>query len=143
MTIGRADSLERRSRTDVVSITLVSITLDSFEDDGIVVVRSGRDARVEIGAVPAPLRTRLGENATVGLLELLELAHRESREAVINACAERFERRLVEEISGLRVQIAQEMATVRVELLKWCFLFWVGQLLVVGSMIGVMLRLVR
>lgn len=109
------------------------------EDDGIVVARFGRDDRVEIDAVPAALRIRLGESATVGLLELLELHHRQGRESVIDACAERFERRLVEEISGLRVQIAQ----VEGSLFKWCFLFWVSQVLAVGSIIGVMLRLVR
>jgi hypothetical protein len=33
-------------------------------------------------------------------------SHNETRERVITACTERFERRLVEEISGVRVQIA-------------------------------------
>jgi hypothetical protein len=171
---------------------------------------------VDIDAVPAPLRTRLGPEATVGLLELLDLSHRAERDAVISACTERFERRLVEEVSGLRVQIAQvessirqdmaqlgaalrkemtemvvglrqetgetraglrqemgemraglrqemgemraglreeicrlgstlreEMASGRIELFKWCFLFWIGQVLAIGGLMGVMLRLTR
>ena len=95
---------------------------------------------------------------------------------MISACTERFERRLVEEVSGLRVQIAQvessirqdiaelaadlrqemgemrvglreeisrlgsalrdEMATGRIELFKWCFLFWIGQVLAIGGLMA-------
>ena len=88
------------------------------------------------------------------------------------ACTERFERRLVDEVAGLRVQIAQteavlrrdmaetaaasrvetaqmgagirlEIAASRVELLKWCFLFWIGQVVTTASIVGVMLRAIR
>ena len=31
----------------------------------------------------------------------------------------------------------------RVDLFKWCFLFWVGQVLAIGGMLEVMLRLTR
>jgi hypothetical protein len=61
-----------------------------------------------------------------------------------------FERRLVEEISKVRVDISrlevvlrQDMATGRFELLKWCFLFWIGQVLAISGIVGVMLRLYR
>ena len=156
-------------------------------------------------AVPVPLRAHLGPDATEGLLELLDLSHREARDAVISACIDRFERRVVEEVSGMRVQTAQvegvlrqdmahleaslrqemahlgaslrqemtqlgaglrqemaemraslrdeigrmgsdlraEMASSRVELFKWCFLFWIGQVLAIGGLMGVMLRLMR
>ena len=122
--------------------------------------------------VPVPLRERLGPEATGGLLHLLELTHREWRADVIAACTERFERRLVEEVAGLRVQIAQteavlrrdmaemgadirqeiaqmgggirqEIATGRVEILKWCFLFWIGQLVTIASILGIMLQWIR
>ena len=91
---------------------------------------------------------------------------------MIAACTERFERRLVEETSGLRVQLSQvessirqdmaamrsslgqdianmgsdlraEIASGRVDLFKWCFLFWVGQVLAIGGLLAVMLRLTR
>jgi hypothetical protein len=133
--------------------------------------------------VPAPLRERLGPEATSALLHVLELSHREWSSDVIASCTERFERRLVEEVAGLRVQIAQteavlrrdmsemgadirremaqmggdlrkemgqmgggirqEIATGRVEMLKWCFLFWIGQLVAIASIVGIMLRLIR
>jgi hypothetical protein len=133
--------------------------------------------------VAPALRERLGTDATTGLLELLARSHEEERATLIAACTERFERRLVEEIAGVRVQIAQvegalrveiadtratlrhemaemgasirqemaglgasirqEMATGRVELFKWCFLFWIGQVMVVLTAMGVVMRLVR
>jgi hypothetical protein len=149
---------------------------------------------MEMDAVPAALRLRLGPDATAGLFELLARSHEEARESVIAACTERFERRLVEEVSGVRVQLAhvesglrleithlesglrqeiarfgaelrqeiaqstaglrqeiarsvgelrQEIAAGRVELFKWCFLFWIGQVLAIGGLMGVMLRLAR
>jgi hypothetical protein len=105
---------------------------------------------VEIDVVPLALRGRLGSDATAGLPGLLNQPHKEEREAVISACTERFERRLVEEVSGVGVQLAQaestirqDIAAARVDLFKWCFLFWIGQVLAIGSVMGVMLRLIR
>jgi hypothetical protein len=39
--------------------------------------------------------------------------------------------------------LRQEIATGQVELIKWCFLSCVGQVLAVEGMMGVMLRLAR
>jgi hypothetical protein len=125
--------------------------LISGSDDGIVVVRGReQDNHMEIEAVPLALRGRLGSDATAGLLDVLEHSHSESREAVISACTERFERRLVEEVSELRVQIAQatggikeDIAERSAHLFKWCFLFWVGQVIAVSGIVGVMMRLSR
>ena len=142
--------------------------------------RSRREHDVDIDAVPAPLRTRLGPEATFGLLELVDLSHREGREAVIAACTERFERRVIEQVSDLRVHIARvesslrqdivhvestfrqdiaqlevrlrqamgeqiaglrgEIATGRVELFKWCFLFWVGQVATLIAILQIFFR---
>ena len=170
---------------------------------------------MDIEQVPAALQERLGVEATSGLLQLFDKAHGEGRADVIAACTDRFERRLVEEISSVRVQIAQvdasirrdmaemgagirramaemgasirrdmaemgasirqdmarvgadirqemtgirqemtgirqemtgirqDVASGRVELLKWCFLFWVGQVAAVAAIMGMMLRLFR
>jgi hypothetical protein len=171
---------------------------------------------MQLDQVPRALQARLGDDATVALLELLDASHREARAPLIIACTERFERRLVEEVAGLRVQSAeqgaglrhetsalgaelrqematqgaelrremvtlgaelrQEMATLsaelrrematlgaelrremaalgatlrqeiaagRVELIKWSFLFWIGQVLAITAIMGVMLRVMR
>jgi hypothetical protein len=182
---------------------------------------------MENKAVHAALRDRLGAEATGGLLDLFETVRREWREDVIEVCATRFERRLVEEVSQLRVEMVQgdaalrqemselganlrremadlggdlrgeiaelggnlrremaelggnlrremaelggnlrremaelggnlrremaelggglrqEISAGRFELLKWCFVFWIGQVVAVAAILGVMLRFVR
>jgi hypothetical protein len=39
--------------------------------------------------------------------------------------------------------LRQEMADLRFELLKWTFLFWVGQLFAVAGLVAVLIRLLR
>ncbi len=120
---------------------------------------------MDSAALPIALKDRLGPEATNGLLQLIDGMEIDLREDVITACTERFERRLVEETSTLRVQIAQvessirqdmtrlgrelrqeigalgsQMASDRFDLLKWAFLFWIGQVVAIGTLIGVMMR---
>ena len=71
---------------------------------------------MDVDAVPATLRERLGPAATGGLLHVLDLAHSEWRDDVMSMAGERFERRLVHEASGLRVQIAQTEGALRTEI---------------------------
>ena len=66
--------------------------------------------------MPAGLQERLGTEASGALLQLLERAHREGRADVIAACTERFERRLVEEVAGVRVQLGQVEGSLRQEI---------------------------
>jgi hypothetical protein len=98
---------------------------------------------VGINGVPAVLREQLGLEATGGLVQFVEGALREGRAEMVAACTERFERRVVEEVAGLRVQLAQSEATLRVELLKWCFLFWIGQVVAMTGIMSVMFRIFR
>jgi hypothetical protein len=109
-------------------------------------------------AVPSELRQRLGEGGTSGLVQVFETARGEWAADVVGLALERFERRLVEELSVLRVEtargnatlreeVARECATVRreiadnrVELIKWSFLFWVGQVIAIVGLVGAMLR---
>jgi hypothetical protein len=93
--------------------------------------------------VPEGLRGRLGHEATGGLLELLERERGEATDQMVTLATERFERRLATEMAAVRVelgqsreQITRELATVRVEIIRWCFLFWVGQLAVMTGMFG-------
>lgn len=111
------------------------------------------------------LLEKLGAPASAELIELLDTQQRTSTEAVMSQCAERFERRLVEETSKLRVDLEQtkgemrqgfaeirgemrqgfadlgrELATSRFELLRWSFAFWVGQLAAIAAIVGVLLR---
>ena len=108
--------------------------------------------------ITGALLEKLGEPAAAELHGILEARQRESREGVMTQCAERFERRLVEETSKLRVEMAQGFASVRQEmaqgfsslrqeiadgrfdLLKWSFVFWIGQVVAIGGIVGVLLR---
>lgn len=72
---------------------------------------------------------------------------RDLREDVLETAGERFERRLTEEtgairreMSQLRIDLIKEIASTRVELLKWSFLFWVGQLAGVTAIVSFLLR---
>ena len=106
-------------------------------------------------SVPVALSDRLGEPATAALIQMFEEERQARTEAIVQQCTDRFERRLVEEGSKLRTEFGElrsdvrleiaglrtEIATNRFELLKWAFLFWVGQFISVVGFIGLMLRM--
>ena len=72
-------------------------------------------------------------------------------EHVLSLAAERFERRLAQEIAGLEVRltremhsgfsaIRQEMADERVDMFRWSFVFWIGQFAATAGLLAFMLR---
>jgi hypothetical protein len=86
-------------------------------DDGIVVVvGSERLVSMDVEVVPASLRGRLGAEATAGLVECLDRARREWKGEVVTLAVERFERRLTEEVSGLREETRNGDAGLRAEM---------------------------
>jgi len=94
---------------------------------------------VEHLTVPAPLYAKVGEEGSKSLVQMFAQYHQ-------FAC-DRFERRLAEEIAGVRIEmhqgfaaLRQEMASLRVEWLKWSFLFWIGHL---GITLGVVAYIIR
>ena len=168
---------------------------------------------MESNTVPTGLRERLGSEATHDLVRLFDTARFEWTGDVVSLSLERFDRRLVEELTRLRIDMAQEgaglreklaqqgadlreklaqqgadlrgklaqqgadlqeklaqqgaslrgeiaavrtdlksdmqegfasirqeMATNRFELLKWSFLFWIGQVLAIVGLVGAMFR---
>ena len=88
------------------------------DDDGIVVFGGGRRTQVLMG-----------------------------EQDMLTIVTERFERRLAEEISGLRIEmhsgfaaIRKEIAEQRAELLNWSMLFWIGQFAAFTAVLSFMLR---
>jgi len=86
---------------------------------------------------------RIGEQSAAALTDMFT-AH---ADYVLVQCTERFERRLVEEASKLRVGIARlrsdlrgEMAFGRVEPLNWAFMFWIGHVVSVVGLVALLLR---
>jgi hypothetical protein len=98
-------------------------------------------------AVPEILMERLGDKGARALADMLHASNRVRQDDVLEKTAERFERRLVEETSKLRVDMAQlrtdlhgEIVSSRFELIKWNFVFWIGQVVALAGVISLMLR---
>lgn len=81
--------------------------------------------------VPPPVRGKLGDAASEGLVNMFADAHR--------LAVDSFERRLAEEMAKMRL----EMAGLKFEILKWSFLFWIGQLAAMTAILSLMLRGLR
>ncbi len=91
-------------------------------------------------------------------MDFVEESGREWRDDLLQTATERFGRMLAEEAGRLRAEMAAgfaelrsevaaefakvrvEMADGRAELLKWCFLFWIGQVAAVAALMAFMLR---
>lgn len=110
---------------------------------------------------PFTVRERLGDDGVAALLA----AQREWKEEVLTTATDRYERRLVEEASRIRADVAEtradlhaevaqtraelaqtraelraelraESAATRADILRWSFGFWVGQLVSVGGLLA-------
>ena len=116
---------------------------------------------MEVEQVVPALRGRLGPEATAGLVKLLDDVRDEWTDGVSEVVGDRFERRLSEEVSKVRVEMAQGFAAVRqeiaqgngelraaiadqkFEILKWTFIFWTGQFFVTASFLVMLLRAIK
>jgi len=92
------------------------------------------------GRIPAALRARLDDDATFGLIEVLETERKETSEQVLATATDRFERRMAEEFARFRQEIVQELSTTRLDMLKWSFVFWIGQVAAIAALLSFMLR---
>ena len=80
---------------------------------------------------PDSVRMKLGNAASDGLLTMFADAHR--------LAVESFERRLDHNTALLTERFERRLADLRADLLKWSFLFWVGQLAAIAGLLGLML----
>lgn len=55
---------------------------------------------------------------------------------MLTMATERFERRLIDETAKFRV----EMAKYRFEVIKWMFLFWLGQIAAMAAIVNFLVR---
>ena len=58
----------------------------------------------------------------------------------MQTATERFESRLAAVAADLRLEMQKGFADLRVELLRWSFFFWIGQVVAVASLLAFMLR---
>jgi hypothetical protein len=101
--------------------------------------------------IPAALRGRLEDDATFGLVELLDSERKDWSEHVLSVASDRFERRLAQELGAFRTEIStalndglaairQETATARLDMLKWSFVFWIGQVAAIAGLLAFIRR---
>ena len=76
--------------------------------------------------LPKILHDKLGPEGANALADTFNKLEESYKNHVLEVAESKFERRLSEEISGVRVEIAKTKA----ELIKWMFIFWAGQLAV-------------
>ena len=101
---------------------------------------------VDTLTVPAPVRERLGNAGSDGLVMMFAEAHRmatESANRTVREAEERFAYRLNDEISKFRVEMVERIGDLRFDILKWNFLFWIGQLAALMGLLSFLLRNVR
>ena len=88
--------------------------------------------------VEKPLKDKLGDEAVESLIRLINQSQVEQKNNMLEFVEEKFERRLSEEISGVRVEIGRldnKIEATRADLIKWMFIFWIGQ---VGVILGML-----
>lgn len=81
--------------------------------------------------MPAAVRVKLGHAASEGLLTLFAEAHRMAIES--------FERSLAHESALLTERFERRLAEQTAIILRWSFLFWIGQLAAMTGIMSVML----
>lgn len=114
---------------------------------------------------PKELREKLGDAGTDALVALINQASEKQKEDVLvfigekfegklSFLEEKFERRLAEEIAKVRIELAEvksdlevqiagvrtEVAQAKSKIIKWMFIFWVGQLGVITALLFAFLR---
>jgi regulation of enolase protein 1 (concanavalin A-like superfamily) len=72
-------------------------------------------------------------------MAMVNLAFSEWKKDVLESATDRFERRLTEETGMLRIQ----MARMESRLIRWMFVFWLGQLGITLGVVATILRAVE
>ncbi len=73
------------------------------------------------------------------LNEILEHTKKDVKDDLITIVEEKFEKRLIEEISKVRVELSEKISETKAETIKWMFIFWFGNVItVIGGIIGIL-----
>jgi len=101
--------------------------------------------------IPQAIRTKLGDDAAFGVISMLDSEEKRWSEHVLTTASDRFERRLIQEMTLLRQEfhsslhdglssIRVELANTRVEMLRWSFVFSIGQVAALAALLAFILR---
>ena len=116
---------------DEVQSEMLSITRERFEAR---LTATASELRVEMSNGFAKLRTEMAEGAGQLRTEMAEGTAKLRTEIAESAAKLRVE--MAEGFANLR----KEMSDMRVDILRWSFLFWIGQIAVLISVLSYMLR---
>jgi len=99
-------------------------------------------ARVPVGLA---LRDRLGDSGVRDLEIYIEQHEENRRTDEVNQITERLDFRMNEcakrnEMTDGFSRIVSQMADIKVDILRWSFAFWVGQVVVIAVLLSYMLR---
>jgi len=125
-----------------------------------------------IVAIPDVLQEQLGTKAATALVDMMNQALEEQQRIVLTLAEDRFERRFSEELSKIREELAlmraefreqlaalgaelrqematqgaelrQEMAQRHSELIRWMFIFWIGQFISIAALVIALAQLTK
>ena len=80
------------------------------------------------------LKLKMGEREAEALVTFVDNKIKENNEANLKVLATR------EDIANLRTELKVEMKEMKAEMIKWMFIFWVGQLAATFGLIMVYLK---
>ena len=93
--------------------------------------------------VDKPLRDKLGDEAVDSLVRLINQSLSDQKNNTFELVEKKFEYRLSEEIGKVRIEVGNirnDMYKMKSDLIKWMFIFWVGQ---VGAFLGILFAFFR
>jgi hypothetical protein len=106
--------------------------------------KKSKGVAIPINTAKKPLKDKLGDEAIDALIDLINQSQLEQQTNIAEFVEEKFERRLSQEMSTVKVEITNLYKTLtthiektRSELLKWMFIFWIGQVGVILSVLFV------
>lgn len=96
-------------------------------------------------AIGTTLRHRLGDEGVFELAEYVEHQGDAWRKDVMATCVDRIDVRverfaLREDVVKGFSEIRDEMAALRVELVRWSFAFWIGQVAATAALMALLVR---
>lgn len=91
------------------------------------------------------LRDRLGENGVRDLHDYVDEHRQAWRTDVVNAIDERLDLRLKdcarrEDLVRIEGRLSSRISETKVEILRWSFAFWIGQIATIAALLSYMLR---
>ena len=93
--------------------------------------------------VPRILQEKLGEEGSDAFVKVIKEIDNEARKEALVVAEEHFEVRLSEEMGKLRQEISSlrvENAKTKADMIKWMFIFWIGQ---IGVLSGIMFAIFK